>query len=210
MNNLNQDSDQDYINIKDVIQKEDLDDNKKQELEQEINKADLDVYQIQPKDNNNIAKILKVGKFTKKPSVLIAKHELENNIKILLISCLYTNQELLDENSSFNIIKLLVCKIKENQEEDLAENQEEDLTENLNPICCLILSFNFFDHITKKQHITNFLDQDLQGFFSITFFYDDKKIILKRYKTYTSYNNMIEELLTFYSSEYIQIIINSL
>ena len=107
----------------------------------------------------------------------------------------------IETNCSFPLIKIIVNKNNNNSV--------------LNPIGCMILFFHTFVHVKNKQSIENYISTTqnkvwLDGFFSISFHFNDKKILLENIKENPGMINLIDKMIEHLTSYNIQQVLNDL
>ena len=130
------------------------------------------VYQIQPDVHNSRAVIIEVGRFKKGdvPDIIINKFDVSTKQRCIMASSIYSLDELknIETTCSFPLIKIVVSHNNESK---------------LNPVGCMILFFHTFNHSKDKRSIESYISTNndkiwLDGFFSISFHFNDKKVIL--------------------------------
>lgn len=196
---------EEFVNLEDILEahKQDVDfkdDNF--DKDQELEDTGSLVYQIQGEDNLDIGFIQEVGIFTKTPGVLINQFDMSTTVRCILSSCFYNKYELknIADNCQFAMLKMLV-------------NYNNGKT--LNPIGCLLVNFNSFEHKSKKKSITEYTSnrsnkKQLKGFWTISFHYKEKKILLQKYKNYLGNKKMIDQLMKYLLDSHVQSIIEEL
>jgi hypothetical protein len=195
-------SDEDeFINLEDIIPTVTFKD-ENFDKDAELDDTGESCYQIQSNDNTNTSIILEVGKFTEIPSILINKFDMSPKIRCIISSCFYDTNSLVSVESlcKFSMLKLLV-------------NYNNGQT--LNPLGCLLLNFNTFDHKVKKKSIVHYLSNksskiDLEGFWTVSFHFEEKMIMFEKYKEYLGNNMMIEQLMKYLFDDRVQSIIDRL
>ncbi len=160
------------------------------------------VYQVQPIINTNKATIMEVGKFKKVPEVLINQFDLSPKERCLILSSIFNKNDLqkISKKCSFSIIRILV---------------NYNSGKKLKPIGCLMLFFHTFAHYKKSICITEYLSSEdnivkLDGYFSISFHYDEKKIILENSREYCGTPKMIDKMIAYLCYPKIKNIIQNL
>lgn len=153
------------------------------------------VYQFQPKDKTNKSLIMGVGQFTNVeyvPDIMINQFNISDKQSCIITSFVYNKKELIDmeKECNFPLIKIVINHNHDNE---------------LLPIGCLMLVYHTFNHIQAKKSIINYLSDSknkiyMEGFFSFSFHFKDKKMVLEKFKEINniskSINKMIEYLVS--------------
>lgn len=193
------DSDDEYMDISDInFNKKDENFDKAEDLKKE----GFPVYQIQSKSNNSIGYIMNVGLFTKVSDVIINKFNISTQIACIMMSCIHDKNNLKSRSNfcEFEMIKILI-------------NHNNGI--KISPIASMFLNFNTFDHKVKKKSIMEYVStkdnkKKLEGFFTITLHFKDKKVILEKYKTYLGIKKLIDEMIRNLADNKVKNIINEL
>lgn len=201
-------SDSEYISLKDISIRS-VDEYFDKDLE--LDESGEPVYQIQSEllDNSISSSrtcIMKVGLFLKTPTVLIHKFDLTPKVRCLVVSELYSESDIITAAAvcRFNMIKLVVNFIKSKNDDTLV------------PIGCILLSFNTFDHKVKKKSIMEYVSsnkdsiQELNGFWTVSFHFKNKMIVLEKYKSYQGTQQMIDNMIKHIADKDVRDIIDQL
>jgi len=159
-------------------------------------------YQIQPEPNTNRAIIIEVGRLSKSTDVLINQFNLTAKQRCIITSSIYHLAELkeLEPNCRFPLIKIYVNHIN---------------GDKITLIGCMILFFHTFVHLKENKGIDNYIStkeakNPLNGFFSISFHFGDKKIMMENIKESLGMMVMIDKMITYLMSDKIREVVNRL
>lgn len=188
-------SDQEYINLSD-LKVNYIDDHHDEE------NLGQPAYQIQPQPNTDKAIIIEVGKLAEQTDILINQFNISSNEKCIITSSIYHLNDLkeLESDCKFPLIKIYVNY----------NNQKK-----LIPIGCMILFFHTYVHIKEKKGIDEYLSTKdnkklLSGFYSISFHFDNKKIIMENTKEISTIMVMIDKMIEYLASQKIRDVIQDL
>ena len=194
---------EEYIKIKDLDVEYKSDKEFGLDYDELLEKEGDSVYQFQPIKDSNRCTIMKVGKFVKIPSILCNEFDLNKKIRCLITSSLYSIIKL-EENEKqcrFNMKRIII--------------NDKSMNGKLSQIGCIMLNFNTFVHIQNKNNgtvlyylSTKYHLNELDGFFSISFHYEDKVINLEIIKKYLGDIEMLEKMIYYLSSPNVYKIIN--
>ncbi len=196
-------TDEEYINVSEL----DINKNKENSnetlgedyYESNLNKMGKPIYQIQPCDNKSHIFIRQVGLFTKVPSILINKFNISDKIHCVLTSNFHDidSMETSLSESRFIMMRMLI---------------NHDASNSLKPIGCMNIYFNmkkaldnYNDHISDKDNL-----KKINGYFSITFNYNDKYVLLEEISKYLGNYEMLERMIYHISTDEIKEILNNL
>jgi len=171
-----------YINV-------DLIDNEEDLIEENIDKTGMNVYQIQPYNNNKII-IKHVGKFVNVYDVMINKFNLAENIECVITNTIYTENELdnIIGTKILNMFKIYVNYLKGNYK---------------NEIGIMMTNFNI-----KKNCIYPMDNKIFEGKYVIVFICDGKNIVLDKTNVFVSNNYYIENMIKYLMDNQINKIIS--
>ena len=168
-----------------------------EESNEESNENRDFIYQVQGFNGDKFAKIMKVGYIENEiPSILINKFDFKKNYECMILSTLFSKQdlEIYADSCRFNMIKILINYNKK---------------KNLVPLGSLEYNFNFFDHKKNGNKIDEYISDNtgnfikLRGFYSITFHYENKFINLETFKEYLGEIKVLDKLIYHLSSDHI-------
>lgn len=176
------------------------------EFEKMLQEKGKEVYQIQPKDNEDKVLIIKVGVVINLTDILINKFDFKQKYHCLLVSSIYDLEKLkLDEElCKFNIIKIIIMLKK---------------GKVLKPLANLSYNFNCNIHKDNNCSIQNYLsDYDnlitIEGSFSVNLQFissgKNKIINLQIYKKHSDKDKMIEYLMKWLLDENVQNILENI
>lgn len=159
-----------------------------------LEKDCFDVYQLQPIKNSNNCLILKVGKCIDLPLIMINQFDFEYDTICFIISPLYTSDGIVN-----NILQ---------QKELLIKNKS-----IMKDIATLKLNFimtNNNGNNIKELISTNENDNIIEGYYTISFSYKDKTILLEKLDKFKGDLQMFEKMLYHLSTPKIKNIIKNL
>lgn len=151
----------------------------------------ISIYQIQGQLNTQFAKIMIVGVAEKLPYVLIKSFDISTKTKCLLLSFFYTDDDI-KRSVDNKIYRLTLIELVINK----------NTGQNFIPIGSIRFNFN------TDQDVSNLINKNIKGYYSITLHYDNKYIILKELEKYPGNTGMIDSLLEQLFNEDIKDILN--
>lgn len=177
------------------------------ELNELLKEKGQPVFQVQckkKKDGTFCTFLMEVGRFIDVSDVVINEFDINTRIKCIIVSSIFIREHLvqISKDCRFNMIKIIVNY----------RNKKK-----FHPICCMMLNFNFFDHVKTDKCITEYISSktnriNLHGYFSITFHYTDRNdkdkcMILKTYKKYIGNIPMLDTMIHCMATDTVQHII---
>jgi hypothetical protein len=186
-----------YINIKEF-----------EGLVTHIGKSDTEVsvYQIQPLKNTSYAIIKEVGKFEESLDILINTFEISTREKNIIVSIAMSKKDLVYIENKF---RFPIFKLTTNYNNG----------QRLKPVSAMFFNFHTFEHHQSNidgDSICNYLtnkdavDKKLNGYYSISFHFNENKIILEKFKTCDNTILMIDKMIEYLASDKIREIVNKL
>jgi hypothetical protein len=159
-------------------------------------------YQIQPEPNTNRAIIIEVGRSSKSTDILINQFNLSTKQKCIITSSIYHLKDLkeLESDCKFPLIKIYVNHIN---------------GDKITLIGCMILFFHTFVHLKENKGIEDYISTKeiktpLNGLFSISFHFGDKKIMMENMRESLGMMVMIDKMITYLTSDKIRNVVGRL
>lgn len=158
------------------------------------------VYQIQPTSNKAV--IMEVGAFSKASDVIINQFDLSFRETCIISSSIHQLKDLvqLEGDCKFPLVKILV--------------NYNDGTK-LQPIGSVIAFFHTFKHLKAQRSISEYLSSKnhqvwLDGMFSISFHFDNKKVMLENMKEFPGMGPLIDRMIMYLATDEIRNIVAGL
>ncbi len=160
------------------------------------------VYQVQGIHKTRKAYIMEVGKFNNPPEILINKFDISLKERCIITSSIFSLDDLksLETKCSFPMIKIIV-------------NYNNGRV--LNPVGSIMLFFHTYEHIRNSVSIIDHLStsdtkKELDGYFSISFHFKEKKIALENLKEFIGISKLIDKMIGHLASPKIRNIVDNL
>lgn len=147
------------------------------DIDDEITKNGIDVYQMQPIKNNVIVR--HVGKFFKLHDILINKFMLCDNVECIISNTIYPINELKNAIQRGNYVNIINILIQNNDKKNTKK-----------------MALEFYINELESN-------EKLGGHFEISFYYEKNKIVCEKHMEFIDHIFFINKMITLLTEDFI-------